>query len=368
MPLVNLQNNFTAFNLEDLYNKFENQYKHNFSSACMPILSLEDILSEAQLNKLSTELLKSKLDYSSEFGSLALRQGLVRNLYPTLNENNFLATTGASEAIYLVMKSLFSKGDQIIVQKPIYQSLFQIAQDAGCKIIEWQVDLKSNSWDINELKNLLKLNPSVKALVINNPNNPIGTAFEKTQLENIINSLGNRLLISDEVFQPLSLNACPSVCSLYKNAVSICDLSKSFSLPGLRLGWIACTDKNLLDKFSALKNYLSLRTNTLSEIITPYVLDSHNKILEKNKGILRKNIDKLFSKKQSDLFFELKIKKEQISGLCIFPKLKEGYLELNTQKLIEDKSVFLAFGTSFAEEYRDYCRIGLGIMPDSSML
>ena len=39
---------YTPFILEDLYNKFENKYKHNFSSACMPILSLEDILAEAK--------------------------------------------------------------------------------------------------------------------------------------------------------------------------------------------------------------------------------------------------------------------------------------------------------------------------------
>ncbi len=362
------RDSFTAFNLEDLYNKFENQYEHNFSSACMPILSLGEVFDKTQLDEISKEILNSKLDYCSEFGSLKLRRTLVTNLYPSLTPDDFITTAGASEAIYLAMKTLFSKGDRIIVQKPIYQSLFQVAQDAGAQVIDWQVDLKTNSWDIDKLKDLLKQDPDIKALIINNPNNPVGTAFSKDQLESIVSIIDDRLIISDEVFQPLSLNNCPSLVSLYENAVSICDLSKSFSMPGLRLGWIACARKDLLEQFSAMRNYLSLRTNTISEVIAPKLLDLSNKILAKNKRILKENINSLFALNQDDLFFELDIKKEEISSLCIFPKLKDQYKELKTDSLVKDKSIFLALGENFGKEYHGYCRIGLGNLANFSII
>jgi aspartate/methionine/tyrosine aminotransferase len=350
-------NTFTHFNLEDLYNKYENLYEQNLSSACMPVLALKDILDTDTVMKL---LMETKLDYSSETGSLDVQEALVKNLYPKLNTPNFFTTAGASEAIYLVMRSLFNKGDKLIVQKPIYQSLFQIAEDAGAQIIEWQVNQKTNNWDIDELKTLIQENPQAKALIINNPNNPCGTAFNKNELETIIDILEERILISDEVFQPLSLNNSPSVSSLYKNAISICDLSKSFSLPGLRFGWIACQRKDLLKKISALRNYLSLRTNTLAELLAPAILEKSEDIINNNKQILRNNIEQLFTINKDDLFFELDIKKEQISGLCIFPKLKEAFLNLSTEELIKTESTFLALGECFGDDYQGFCRIGLG--------
>ena len=68
------------------------------------------------------------------------------------------------------------------------------------------------SWDISKLEELVKVHPQAKALVINNPNNPTGRAFDKKELEEIAKILDGRLLISDEVFQPLSLHQTPQSC------------------------------------------------------------------------------------------------------------------------------------------------------------
>jgi aspartate/methionine/tyrosine aminotransferase len=359
---------FTPFHLEDLYNKFENQYQYNFSSACMPVLSLKDIFNKNQLNELTENFLNTKLDYSTKFGSSKLREALVKNLYPCLKKENFITTAGASEAIYLIMKSLFNKGDKVIVQKPIYQSLFQVAQDAGAQIIEWHVNLQTNSWDINELKDLISKNSDTKALVINNPNNPIGVAFNKNELKEIIGSLDERILIADEVFQPLSITGTPSVSALYKNAIGICDLSKSFSLPGLRLGWISCQNQELINVFSSMRNYLSLRTSLISDLVAPLVLDQSKMILNKNKMILKNNIDSLYKKDKEGLFFNLDIPKEKISSLCIFTELKEQYKKLQLEDLVKERSIFIALGDNFGEGYKGYCRIGLGNLVSPQLL
>lgn len=355
---TSLKESFTRFKLEDLYNNYENKYQHNLSSACMPIMALKDILNTAELESLTKEIISSKLDYCDKNGRPQSQDALITSLYPSLEAESIITTSGASEAIYLVMKSLFTKDDQIIVQRPIYQSLFQVAQDSGAQVIDWY--LNDDAWCFDELKSLIKKYPETKALVMNNPNNPTGRAFTKDELETIIEIIGSRLLICDEVFQPLSLSDCPSISSLSENSISICDLSKSFSAPGLRLGWVLTKRKDLIEKFISFKSYLSLRTNIISEIITPYILEKRDLILNKNKEILKENIDKLYSLKQEDLFFDLDIKKEDIDCLCIFPKLKDEFIDLNFEKLIQEKSLFLAMGENFGPEYKEHCRIGLG--------
>jgi len=380
---------YTPFTLEDLYNKYEGKYKHNLSSACMPAMSLEDLLgfySKEEQEKITQEIFSSKLDYSEQFGLDKVREALVSNLYPSLSSENFLLTTGASEAIFLVMSSLFEAGDSIIVQKPIYQSLYQVAEDRGVRIIDWDLDLETITWDLGLLDNLLQQNPSAKALVINNPNNPVGTVFSEKELCQITKLLDGRLLISDEVFLPISLKASKPVSEIYEHGISISDLSKSFNMPGLRLGWIATchSERNakhevknpmqqskmlstcigsfglspqddVLETLSSQKNYLSLRNNSLSEIIAPYLINKTSEITAKNKKLIKENIETLYSINPDKLFFDLSQKRESISNLCFLPKLKK---ELDLDYFL-GKDCFLAFGENFGEKYRGFCRLGL---------
>lgn len=348
---------FTPFKIEDLYNRYEGRYQHNLSSACMPALSLAELMElyeQEEQEEIFSELLKLKLDYSTQFGANDIREALVENLYTKLDTKNFLVCSGASEGIFLAMNSLFLKGDKIVVQKPVYQSLHQISEDNGVEIIDWHV--KENNWDIDELEKLIKKKPEIKGLVINNPNNPTGTAFNEKELHRILNVLDGRYLISDEVFQPLSLQNTPSASEIYDKAISICDLSKSFSLPGLRLGWLACQDDILLARLSQQKNYISLRNSTISEFLAPLVIDVAKDILDLNKTILKENIAKLYQNKDK-LFFKLDLDKKDIAGLCIFPEMNTDF---DTDALIKEKNTLLAGGINFDEKYSNRCRIGLG--------
>lgn len=365
---------FTPFTLEEAYNLSEKEGVIDLSSACMPAMSLADLLAlypPDQQEKLCSDLLTKPLGYSSQFGDLKLREKLSASLYPFLERENFLITSGASEAIFLVFDTLFAAGDCIIVQQPIYQSLYQIAADKGVRIIDWDCDLENYTWHIDELTGLIATNPDCKAVVINNPNNPTGLGLERAELERIVSLLNGRYLISDEVFRNISARPIPSALELYEQAIVISDLSKSFNMPGLRIGWIACStslqgaerpsrrfapqgelrNPDLLELFSARKNYLSLRSPSLSELIATWVLEKHELISKRNKALLKTNINKLYT--HQDLFVDLSnIKRERIMGLSIFPRLKDDFD-------LSDK-LFLAKGEYFASKYQEYCRIGLG--------
>jgi len=261
-----------------------------------------------------------------------------------------------------VMKTMFQPGDSIIVQKPIYQSLYQIAFDAGVNIIDWDCDLKNYQWQISDLAKLIQDHPQAKALVINNPNNPTGIGFGASELSEISQILEDRLLISDEVFLCLSKSETRSVTQIHPRALAISDLSKSFSMPGLRLGWISATDSMLkhLENFSGLKNYLSLRCPTLSELIGSWLIDRSKKIIKTNKDILRQNTDSFFSSQFYKECFNSDFSSQKIDGLNCFLEFRK---DLDLKKLMDtckSKKVFLALGELFGDKYERYCRIGLG--------
>jgi histidinol-phosphate/aromatic aminotransferase/cobyric acid decarboxylase-like protein len=267
---------FNNFELEDLYNSYEKDYSFSFSTACLNPLSIHQVLSlyeEKDQEFLLKDLLNLELDYSSKYGleefysaleniynpqedkenaengvshwslgerknpeletarkhgRVVERTSLRRGQYPNLK---FLSTSGAAEAIILLFSSLFTASDSLIIQKPIYPSLYKIPEGLGCKVIDWDFkwaeDFKLN---LESLKKIIRENPEVKALVINNPNNPCGYCFNEFELKELINILNGRYLIADEVFRDICLKPIPAVANLYEKGISIFEFSKSISL------------------------------------------------------------------------------------------------------------------------------------------
>jgi aspartate/methionine/tyrosine aminotransferase len=341
---------FTQFALEDLYNSLEGKYLASISSAAMPALSL------AQLSSIINHdffdiLSKDSLDYGTKFGDEELRVNISSQLYKSIKADQILLTAGAAEAINIVMSTLFEAGDIVIAQKPMYQSLYQILADRGIEVIDWDLSLGNFSWDINELEELLRKYPQLKALVINNPNNPVGKSFSSDELNQISKILEDRLLISDEVFLPIDLrDDLASVVDIHENSIAICDLSKSFALPGLRLGWIVSKNHKLLESFLAYKNYLSLRVASLSEIIAREALRASNALLDYNKKILRNNIELLY--KREDLIFDWIYKPTNVCAL-VKPNI-------DLDQLLQTKSIFALDTSVYGTKYKGFMRLGLG--------
>lgn len=402
---------FNNFELEDLYNKYEERVNFSISSACLDPLSINnlyDLVYKFNLQNKTpdlvskeeflTDLADFKIDYSSKFG-LDVFQSALKNKYG--NHLNFLSTCGASEAIVLIFTSLFKAGDKIIVQKPIYSSLYQIAEDIGVEIIDWNYDW-SQDFDFNyaALQNLFHENSDIKSLVINNPNNPTGVFFNNEELNLLIELLreNGSYLVADEVFKDLVNPGLDlkSVANLYEKGISIADLSKSYGLQGLRAGWIAVQDFALREKFLKQKNYFSLRTPILSEYLAAFVLKNAEAILSESRSKidLAKNtifrdsqivdskylkeivLAKLISFHANDLDFGvslenvfnkfelcLGIKKDSLGGLsCFVELLSNKYSVEELFNFLIEYKILLVPGKVYGDDYRDYFRFSLMIL------
>jgi aspartate/methionine/tyrosine aminotransferase len=391
---------FNNFELEDLYNSYEKVYSFSFSTACLNPLSINQLLSlyeEKDQEFLLKDLLNLELDYSSKYGleefysaleniynpqedgntklgtarkhrRVAERTSLRLGQYPNLK---FLSTSGAAEAIILLFSSLFVAGDTLLVQKPIYPSLYEIPEGLGCRVIDWDFkwaeDFKLN---LESLKKIIKENPEVKALVINNPNNPCGYCFNESELKELINILNGRYLIADEVFRDICLKPIPAVANLYEKGISISDVSKSYGLQGLRVGWIATQDEKIIKKCLSQKSYFSLRTSILSEKIAALALNKREILLENSKILIKRGLDKIYENSYSikltktsldtgaceqpskDLLGEASVNlpQDHFGGLCMLAKLN-SCSKNNLKSLTSDKPSSFANKNAENEDY-----------------
>ena len=354
------------FLLEDIYNQLEDSYQSSISSGIIDPLSFAELegISAFDSAPLFERMLKSKLDYTSRFGSKLVREQISSTLYQDLSPDDLILTSGASEAIFLLFSSLFEVGDTIVVQKPIYQSLYQIALDRGLKVIGIEHKLAEVDEFLGQVEAQLKTQKP-KALVLNNPNNPTGFLLNNSALSKLTELCKEHgtWLIVDEVFAQI-IPKQKSAINFYEQAIVISDLSKAFSLPGLRLGWIACKDKGLRSKFSSHKNYLSLRTNILAEIVAEEVLPYKQEILERNRKILASNFEDFVKDKNQDEFLSLfdygKLEELDYVPPGIFPKLKDTSFDLPhyCQEILNKEQLFILEGECF--DAPAHIRLGFG--------
>ena len=192
------------------------------------------------------------------------------------------------------MHALLETGDRVVVMTPCYQSLKEVANSIGCTVAEWPVTETDTGWhmDLDALKTLLE--PKTKLLVTNVPHNPTGLLPTPRQWQTIADLVSSRTIrwFSDEMYRGLEENpsdALPPAASLAQDAVSLWGMSKSFGLPGLRMGWLACRDPKLLQAVERLKDYTSICSNALGETVTTLALAAADRILTRNRTLIATN-------------------------------------------------------------------------------
>jgi aspartate/methionine/tyrosine aminotransferase len=346
------------FRLERYFAKHEFSAKYLLTcSDCEP-LSQAQVLSytDKETKKLWEEL---KLSYTHCEGLPLLREEIA-SLYKGICSDNIL-TMAPQEGIFLVSNALLDKSDHVICTFPGYQSLYETANAMGCSVDKWQPSSKDWNFDAAELAK--KIRPDTKLIVINFPHNPTGFLPSKEDFLKIIDIArkNNIYVFSDEMYRFLELdpkNRLPSACEIYENAVTLGGMSKSFGLPGIRIGWVATKNKNILDKIIKLKDYTTICSSAPSEILALTALRAKDKILAKQMGIIRKNLavlDKFFEK-YSGLFSWVRPK----AGSICFPKIlfDKSATEF-CREVLRDAQILLSPSTLF--EYGDkHFRLGFG--------
>jgi threonine-phosphate decarboxylase len=179
-----------------------------------------------------------------------------------LNQDNVLVNNGSTESIYIIAQAFEAKSSTILIPS------FSEYEDA-CKLYKHQISYKH--WD--ELEPGLKIETDL--CFICNPNNPTGSVF--LELEALIRSNPKTIFIVDEAFIDFTESVSSMIGKVvdYHNLVVLHSLTKTYAIPGLRLGFIAAADR-LIDQFKSFKFPWSVNAMALNA--GHFIFDNFEKV------------------------------------------------------------------------------------------
>lgn len=300
------------------------------------------------------------LGYTESQGSPGLRREISR-MYTHIEPDDVLVFSGAEEGIFCYMHALLAPGDHVLVHWPCYQSLSQIAASLGCEVERWEAR-PENGWalDLDELRRRLRSN--TRLVVLNTPHNPTGylmPAAEFAALNQLAQERGF-FLFSDEVYRESEHDPAlrlPAASDLGPHAASLGVLSKTYGLPGLRIGWVAVQDRALLERMAQVKDYTTICSSAPSEFLAAVALRHRETLAARSLDTIRANLELLgaFFARHPDRFEW----QRPLAGPIAFPHLLQDTVTEFCERLVEQAGILLLPGPVF-DHPGNHFRIGFG--------
>jgi aspartate/methionine/tyrosine aminotransferase len=352
------------FALEVHFSKWEFKARFNLAGSDAESMTIAELLKLASARD-RQGFKNLHLGYTETYGAPALREAIATT-YESISANDILCFAGAGEGIFVAMQVLLEPDDHAIVITPNYQSAETVPLSI-CEVSGVPLDA-ARAWmlDIDRLRGALR--PNTRLVSINFPNNPTGAIPSQETMKALIELCreNDLWLFSDEVYRGLETDATRRVLQIadvYEKGLSLNVMSKAYGLPGLRIGWIACRDRELLRRLERYKHYLSICNSAPSEILARIALEAREKILQRNVDLVRQNIvhaGKFFGD-HAELFDFA-----PPDGACVcFVRYKglDG-VEVFTNRLVEEAGVLLLpsslYRSEIGEVPKGYFRLGLG--------
>lgn len=343
---------FKRMELEIWFDKYQYEIDYDIGESAVKTLDVKD---------LDIDLSEISLRYGYHRGRPELRE-CIAGQYPGLKEENIVVTTGASEANFLVVSALVKPGDHVIVEHPNYPSLYEVPRSLGCIVDLMTLDFeKSFKPDLNALES--KITPKTRLISLTHPNNPTGSMISGEELQSIIDLVESRsiYLLFDETYRDMASDEqiLPPAASLSPRAISISSMSKCYGLPGIRTGWLASSNKFILDSAVAIREQVSISNNALSEEIAYSVLSRREEYLQKARERIDNNRAVVADWMQKQKDFEWVYPE---AGVVCFPRTRSN-VQIDNEKLYrtlaEKYRTFVVPGRCFEMNNRHF-RIGFG--------
>lgn len=190
-------------------------------------------------------------------------------------KENIIMTCGAAGAMNCVFRSVLDTDDEVIAFAPFFGEYNSYANNFGGKLIVVPADTDTFQLNLKELP--AYINKKTKCIIVNNPNNPSGVIYtEETikKLNNILTKAEKEIghpiyLLADEPYRELVYGnqTVPYIPNIIKNSIFIYSFSKTLSLPGERIGYMAVSSK--IDYYDEMINALVVANRCLGYINAP---------------------------------------------------------------------------------------------------
>ena len=210
------------------------------------------------------------LGYTESTGHPLLRAEIA-SLHEGLGPDDVLVFAGAEEAIFCLANVLLGPGDHAVVTWPGYQSLYEVARATGADVTLHELREEA-AWaiDVDALRR--QVTSATRLIVVNAPHNPTGMLPDRSTFDAVValaDEVGAHLLV-DEVYRFLEFDEAarlPAGADASPRGISLGVMSKSFAMAGLRIGWLATRDRDVLERCARFKDYTTICSSAPSEVL-----------------------------------------------------------------------------------------------------
>jgi aspartate/methionine/tyrosine aminotransferase len=349
------------FALERYFARWEFAVEHLLCASDVQGYAMADVLALAddETRRLWDGL---TLGYTESTGHPLLRREIA-SLYDDVDADDVLVFAGAEEAIFCLVNVTMGPGAHAIVTWPGYQSLYEIARATGAEVSLHGLH-EADGWALDLARLRAQVTPSTRLIVVNAPHNPTGMQPDRATFDGLvaIAEEAGATLVVDEVYRELEFDpTCrlPAAVEASSRGVSVGVMSKSYAMAGLRIGWLASRDRDLLARCAAFKDYTTICSAAPSEILALIGLRARDVVLARSRGIVAANLERLdaFFEDWGDRFTWVRPR----AGSIGFPRLTAPGIDIDlwAASLVEAEGVLLLPGSQFGVGGNHF-RIGFG--------
>ena len=347
------------FLLDAWLDQYEHGIEFNLGASTGPVWTLSEILALAD-DETRYKFLNHDLVYGRVAGGDGLREAIAE--MENIPLEAVQVVTGAAEAILAVMWNAAEAGANVILPSPGFATFSALPESLGLETRFYHVRRENGFCiDQDEIKRLA--DSKTKLILVNSPHNPTGATISDGEMEALHEFTAERgiQLVSDEVYHPIYHGRPTQSAARLPHATVISDLSKAFSIAGVRTGWMIEHDARRRQQYWTARAYFSICNTTTGEILSEVAIRKRDVVLGKTQEVATRNL-KLLEHFMADHRDVLGWIPPQ-GGMTAFPWLLSGENERPFCQAATEHGILLAPGDCF--DTPSHFRLGFAAAGDN---
>jgi aspartate/methionine/tyrosine aminotransferase len=346
------------FLLDAWLDRYEHSIEFNLAASTGPRWTVNNILALAD-EEARHRFLHHSLVYSRPAGSDSLREAIAEMQGVPMDAVQIV--TGASEALLALMWLAAEPGANVVLPLPGFTTFSALPESLGLETRFYRVRRENGfHMDPDEIKRLA--DAKTKLILVNSPHNPTGATIGNEEMEALHDFAAQRgiQLVTDEVYHPIYHGTRTKSAARLPHATVISDLSKAFSIPGVRTGWIIDHDARRRQQYWTARAYFSVSNTTMGEILSEIAIRKRDVILGKAQQVATRNLEFLepFMAEHRDVLGWIPPQ----GGMTAFPWLLSGDNARGFCEAAAERGILLAPGDCF--DVPAHFRIGFAAAGD----
>lgn len=273
--------------------------------------------------------------------------------------DDVLCTPGAAAALFFVATALLGPGDHLLVEHTNYATNLETPRLLGADV-EHLVLSMADGFSLDVDRVAASIRPDTRLISVTTPHNPTGTVLPRSDLDALIELAEHHgvWLLVDETYRDMDPDALRVAATLSPRAISVCSMSKTYGLPGLRLGWVLTRDEVLQEQLLAAKEQVVICGSALDEEAATQVLRHRDEHRRRILGIIAERRSVLLDWVGDQDWLDVV---EPTAGVVCFPRLRPGIVDDvdGWYRAINDDGTFVGEGHWFDADRRHF-RLGYG--------